>query len=73
LAEEKMKNPFFNHSKQQPVPSVWVLRVLVVLLVLTALLAGYYYTVYGQLRKEYRRLENTKLELIEIPTEEIKE
>ena len=65
-----MFNFFTRH--QPPISQVWINRILVALIVGLAITAGYYFTAYQELQKEYRRLEMTKLELIDLPVEVVK-
>lgn len=58
--------------QRQPLSTKNVIRLLVVLLIIASLVAGYFYTKYHDLQKEYSLLENTKLDLIELPTQEAK-
>lgn len=54
----KLRTIFFHHSLEQPVKSVWIVRFLVVLLIIVVLIAGYYYTQYTSLQRQYRKLQN---------------
>lgn len=49
-----------------PIRQVWLNRIFVGMIVFLAILAGYFYTELQQAKKEYARLENTKLELMDI-------
>lgn len=49
---------FFSEKHQQPIPNVWIVRVLVLLVVIFAVLAGYYHAILLAERKKYLRLED---------------
>lgn len=55
--------------QQQPVNVIWVNRFLVVLVILLSLLGGYFFTRYTEIYAEYKRLEDTKLELLDLEIE----
>lgn len=68
------------HRSEKPVASKWVVRGLFGLLVVSVFLAAYWQTRFvllqrrhRQLEAEYLRLENTKLEAIELPIQVLSE
>lgn len=72
----KYLQKFLSRSETKPFSDTLIIRILVVLVVLLALFGGYYLSKFQILEKKYNRLlldydrlELTKLELIDIPTE----
>jgi len=64
---------FFFQKKAQPVPQKMINMIFLSLIVILSLTAGYYYTQYELLQKRFVELENTKLDLIEIPVTPLEE
>lgn len=49
---------FFFEKHSQPIPSIWIIRGLLMLVVILAVLAGYYHASLVAERKKYLRLED---------------